>query len=66
MTGSAQYCFESQKTIDANIEEGFYMTMSSNASLNVFTENTISDYWVELAQHVDLEGPWKVALTEIL
>lgn len=51
--------------MDARTEEGFYVTLPSNASLNVFTENTIASYRVDLAQHLHLEGPWQVALTEI-
>ncbi len=51
--------------MEANSEEGFYKTLPSNPSLNMFTENIISDLQVELAQHVDFEGPWQVVLTEI-
>lgn len=51
--------------MDANSEEGFYVTLPSNVSLDVFTENTISKYHVDLAEHLHLEGPWQVALTEI-
>jgi len=46
-------------------DEGFYVTLPSNASLNVFKNNTSSSFRVDLAQHIDLEGSWQVALTEI-
>ena len=51
--------------MDRFTEEGFYVTLPSNASLNVFKNNTSSSYQVDLAQHIDLEGPWEVALAEI-
>ncbi|KAL7382483.1 hypothetical protein ABVT39_023224 [Epinephelus coioides] len=45
--------------------EGFYITLPSNASAHVFKNNTGSSFHVVLAQHIDLEGPWQVALMEI-
>ncbi|KAL7388635.1 hypothetical protein ABVT39_018278 [Epinephelus coioides] len=45
--------------------EGFYITLTSNASEDVFKNNTGSSFHVDLAQNIDLEGPWQVALTEI-
>lgn len=44
---------------------GFYVTLPSNADLNVFKNNTISSYCVNLARHINLEGSWQVAFTEI-
>lgn len=46
-------------------DDGFYITLPSNASLNVFKDNKSSSYRVDLAQHIDLEGEWQVALSEI-
>ncbi|GLD70774.1 uncharacterized protein AKAME5_002209200 [Lates japonicus] len=46
-------------------DEGFFITLPSNASLNVFKDNKSSSYRVDLAQHIDLEGRWEVALTQI-
>lgn len=46
-------------------DEGFYVTLPSNAGLSVFKDNTISSFRVNLAQHINLEGSWQVALTEI-
>lgn len=51
--------------MDHRTKEGFYITLPSNASLNVFKNNTASRFQVDLAQHINLEGPWQVALTEI-
>lgn len=46
-------------------DDGFYITLPSNASKDVFKNNTGSSFRVNLAQHIDLEGPWQVALAEI-
>lgn len=46
-------------------DEGFFITLPSNASVDVFKENTSSSYRVDLPQHIDLEGSWEVALTQI-
>ena len=52
--------------MDRTVEdEGFYITLPSNSSLNVFKNNTSSSFRVDLAQHINLEGSWQVALTEI-
>uniref|UniRef100_A0AAZ1WYR3 Uncharacterized protein n=1 Tax=Oreochromis aureus TaxID=47969 RepID=A0AAZ1WYR3_OREAU len=45
--------------------QGFYVTLPSNASLNVFKNNTSSSFRVDLAHHLNLDGAWEVALTEI-
>lgn len=44
---------------------GFYITLPSNASHNVFKDNTSDNFRVDLAQHIDLDGQWEVAVTEI-
>lgn len=49
----------------AGEDDGFYVTLPSNTGLNVFKNNTISSYRVNLPRHINLEGPWQVALTEI-
>lgn len=41
------------------------MTLPSNASLDVYRNNSISCFRVELAQPLHLKGRWEVALTEI-
>jgi len=47
------------------INEGFYITLPSNASLDVFQNNTSSSYQVNLAQPLHLDGSWQVAMTEM-
>lgn len=48
------------------MEQGsFYLTLPSNASLDIFPRNQISNFTVKLAKPIDLKGPWEVALTEI-
>lgn len=42
-----------------------YVTLPSNVSQDVFKNNTSSSYRVNLAQNIDLDGAWQVALTEI-
>lgn len=51
--------------MDRHSNDSFYITLPSNASLNVFKDNTSSHFKVDLPQHIDLEGPWEVALCEI-
>ena len=46
--------------MDHRHKEGFYITLSSNASLNEFRNNAALN-----TQRIDLEGSWQVALTEI-
>ncbi|KAL7402078.1 hypothetical protein ABVT39_009143 [Epinephelus coioides] len=48
-----------------SVGEGFYLTLPSNTSAHVFKNNTGSSFHIDLAQHIDLEGPWQVALMEI-
>ena len=49
----------------ASKHRGFYITLPSNASQDIFKANTISDFGMDLAWTIDLEGEWEVALTEI-
>lgn len=44
--------------------QGFYVTLPSNASLNVFKNNTSSSFREDLAQYLHLDGPWEVAVTK--
>lgn len=46
-------------------ENGFYVTLPSNASGKVFSENTSSAFTVQLARPLDLHGEWEVGLAEI-
>ena len=43
----------------------FYLHLPSNASLDKFPNNTLTEYRVGLPQTVSLTGDWEVALTEI-
>lgn len=47
------------------MEGQFYLTLPSNSSMNVFPNNTLSDFTVNLPQPLDLTGDWVVALSEI-
>ena len=41
-----------------------YLTLPSNASQNIYAENTTSDFTVHLPKTLDFVGPWEVALVE--
>ena len=43
----------------------FYLTLPSNASLDVFPSNKTTEYHVKLPQAVDLEGDWEVGVYSI-
>ena len=43
----------------------FYVTLPSNASLDVFPDNKTGSYHVKLPQTIDLHGDWKVGLYSI-
>ena len=43
----------------------FYLHLPSNASLDKFPTNTLTEYRVCLPQTISLTGEWEVALTEI-
>ena len=43
----------------------FYLHLPSNASLDKFPKNTLTEYRVCLPQTISLTGDWEVALTEI-
>lgn len=43
----------------------FYVTLASNASCNIYPDNTIACFTNKLARPVNLSGAWEVAITEI-
>ena len=45
-------------------QSSFFVTLSSNSSSPYF-QNTPSNFKVQLAQNLELEGKWEVGLTEI-
>ena len=45
--------------------ESMCMDLVSNASMNVFKDNTLSSFTNILPEQIDLEGTWEVALSEI-
>ena len=42
----------------------FYVTLPSNASMDIHPDNAISHYTTRLRQPLDLDGKWEVALVE--
>lgn len=46
-------------------ENGFFVTLPSNSSADVYPNNKISCYVTKLAKPIELEGPWEVALSEV-
>jgi len=43
----------------------FYLTLPSNASMNVYPDNTVAKYTTQLPTNIELDGEWEVALMEI-
>ena len=43
----------------------FYLTLLSNASMDVFPDNKIGSYHVKFPQTIDLNGEWEVGLYSI-
>ena len=43
----------------------FYLTLPSNASMNVYPDNKIGSYYVKFPQTFDLNGEWEVGLYSI-
>ncbi len=52
--------------MDPSLSEGFYVTLPSNASKELFKSNTPSCYTVDLAKPIELSGRWMVGLCEIV
>ena len=46
--------------------EGFYVTLPSNASKDLFKDNTSSCFTVDLAKPIELNGEWVVGLCEFI
>lgn len=44
----------------------FYVTLPSNSSMNIYTQNTVSNFTTSLATPLVLEGEWVVALSKII
>lgn len=44
---------------------GFYMTLLSNSSMNYYPENKTTSFTVQLPRYMYMDGNWEVALTEI-
>lgn len=45
-------------------ENGFYVTLPCNSSVDVYTDNSISDFRVLLPKPLQLQGEWEVAVCE--
>jgi len=43
----------------------FHLTLPSNSSMNYYLNNTVAQFVTKLPQAIELNGDWKVALTEI-
>ena len=46
-------------------ECGFFVTLPSNASLDIYPNNKISHYTTKFAKPIDLNGIWEVSLAEV-
>lgn len=46
--------------------EAFYVTLPSNACHDIFPDNNSSNYTITLSQPIELQGPYEVALAEIM
>jgi len=44
----------------------FYLTLTSNASLQTYPRNTVANYTIKLPSSVQLDGDWEVGLIEIM
>ncbi len=45
--------------------DDLYITLPSNASMDIYSANTMSHYTTKLAQRITFDGNWEVALVEI-
>ena len=43
----------------------FYVTLPSNSSLEIFPDNTLTEFKIKLPERVDLVGTWEVGLASI-
>lgn len=46
--------------------DSFYVTLPSNASHDIFPNNDSSNYTISLSHPIELQGPYEVALAEIM
>ena len=54
-------------TLDSKDTGSFYMTLPSDASLNVFPDNTLTEFKTHLPQPLSMmESEWEVALSEMV
>lgn len=44
---------------------GFYVTLPCNASMDVYPDNSISNYKIRLARNMNLKCQWEVGLIEL-
>ena len=43
----------------------FYLTLSSNSSTDVYSENTIANFKTKLPNRIELDGQWEVGIAEM-
>ena len=48
-----------------NVPPSFTITLDSSASMNVFKDNTLANFKNLLSAEINLQGEWRVAVTEI-
>jgi len=46
-------------------DQGFYLTLPSNASMDLYPENTLTRYVTSLTQIISMSGQWECGLVEI-
>ena len=46
-------------------KDSFTITLVSSASMNIFNNNSLASFKNILSENIDLQGEWRVALTEI-
>ena len=46
-------------------KDDFYITLPSDSSMKIFTENKTTCFTAQLPRHLNLVGDWSIALTEI-
>ena len=46
-------------------KDSFTITLVSSASMNIFNNNSLASFKNLLSENIDLQGEWRVALTEI-
>ena len=50
---------------DDAINDSFTVNLVTSASMNIFSENSWANFKNLLSEEINLQGEWKVALTEI-